>query len=127
MPKTATRAASTTQTTPAKKTKSKARNSTTVEVDLGDAGKAILDKMAEHRQVRLTAQKEEDILKKQLKELLPKQKKHEKLLVRAAGVIRGTSSWRGRKNTDLDLLLQGWPEAYEACVTENVYTQFDPA
>lgn len=122
MPKTATRAASTKQDS-----KPKVKPVKQVEVDLGDAGKVILDKMAEHRQVRLAAQREENALKEQLQELLPKMKKNSKLTVRAAGVIRGTVSWRKRKNTDFDLLLQAFPEAFEAVVSDNEYTQFDPA
>jgi hypothetical protein len=128
MPKTATRPTPTKQA-PAKK---KPRNSVEIEVDLGDAGKVILDKMSEFRQTRLAAEREEKRLKTQLSELIDstlkkEQKSHQKLLVRAAGVIRGTRSWRGRKNTDLDLLLQAWPEAYTACVSESEFTQFDPA
>jgi hypothetical protein len=130
MPKTATRAADTTQAKPVKK---KPRNSVTIEIDLGDQGKELLDKMSEHRQVRLAAEKEEKILKEQLGKLIDAtlgkktQKPHQKLLVRAGGVLRGTRSWRGRKNTDFDILLQAFPEAYEAAVSESEYTQFDPA
>jgi hypothetical protein len=129
MPKTATRPTEAKQAKPAKK---KPRNSVTIEIDLGDAGKVILDKMGEHRQIRLAAEREEKILKEQLQKhidaSLPKpQKPHQKLLVRAGGVIRGTRSWRGRKNTDFDILLQAFPEAYEAAVSESEYTQFDPA
>jgi hypothetical protein len=120
--KTATRGQAAQQTKPVKVKPVK-----TVEVDLGDAGKAILDKMAEHRQTRLAAAKEEDLLKAQLKQLLPELKKNRKLVVRAAGVIRGTVTWRSRKNTDLDMLLQAWPEAFEACVSTKEFTQFDPA
>jgi hypothetical protein len=123
MPKTATRVADTKQD----KKPVKAKPIKQVECDLGDAGKAILDKMGEFRQARLAAEREEKILKEQLKELLPTLKKNSRMTVRAAGVIRGTVSWRKRKNTDFDLLLQAWPEAFEAVVSDNEYTQFDPA
>jgi len=123
--KTASRATRATQT--AKKTPVKTAVIKQVECDLGDEGKAILDKMAEHRQVRLAAQREENALKEKLAELLPKLKKKERMTVRAAGVIRGTLSWRSRTNTDLDLLLAGWPEAYDAVTEKKTYTQFDPA
>jgi hypothetical protein len=111
---------------PAKKAAAAPQTQAT-EVDLGAKGKRILDKMAEFRQVRLNAEREEKLLKAQLKELLPEPKKGTKLIVRTGKVIRGTVSWRSRKNTDLDLLLQGWPEAYEQCTSDNEYTQFDPA
>lgn len=123
---TATRAASAKQVKTAK-AKKKAPTIKQVECELGEDGKKILDKMAEHRQARLAAKREEDALKAQLQELLPKLKKNQRLTVRAAGVIRGTLAWRRRVNTDLDLLQQGWPEAYEACTSVNTYTQFDPA
>jgi hypothetical protein len=128
MPKTATRGEATQQTPKAKKP----LNSKTIEVDLGDKGKALLDKMAEHRQVRLAAEKEEKVLKEQLVPMIEealgrKQKRTEKLIVRAAGVIRGTRAWRSRKQTDVDLLLEAFPEAFEAAVSDNEYPQFDPA
>lgn len=128
MSKTATRTASAKQS----KKADKAKTIKVTEIDLGTQGKQILDQMAEHRQVRLAAQKEENLLKEELGELIEstlgrKQKKREKLLVRAEKVIRGSRSWRQRKNTDYDLLLQAFPEAYEATVSTSVYTQFDPA
>lgn len=130
---TATRGKTTQQTdTKAKAKAPKPLNSITIEIDLGDKGKALLDKLAEHRQVRLAAEKEEKVLKAQLAEMIDsglkkEQKRHQKLIVRAAGVLRGTRSWRSRKNTDYDMLLQAFPEAYEAVVSDNEYTQFDPA
>jgi hypothetical protein len=119
--KTATRAASAKQKTPKKVTIKQ------VECDLGDEGAKILDQMAEHRQTRLAAQREEKVLKEKLDAILPKLKKNQRMTVRAAGIIRGTLSWRGRTNVDTDLLLAGWPEAYDAVTEKKQYTQFDPA
>lgn len=114
------------------KAKTKAPTIKVKDLELGDKGVMILDSMAQHRQVRLAAEREEKILKEQLKELIDtklgrNQKKREKLVIRAAGVIRGTRSWRSRKNVDMDLLLEAFPEAFEQTVTENFFTQFDPA
>jgi hypothetical protein len=128
--KTATRGKAAQQKTA--KAKTKAPTIKLKELELGDKGAAILDTMAQHRQVRLAAEREEKVLKTQLAELIDEtlgrpQKKREKLVVRAKGVIRGTRGWRTRKSTDLDLLLEAFPEAFEATVTENTFTQFDPA
>lgn len=114
------------------KAKTKAPVIKVKDLELGEKGAKVLDSMAQHRQVRLAAEKEEKILKEQLKELIEKelgrnQKKREKLVIRAKGVIRGTRSWRSRKNVDFDLLLEAFPEAFEQTVSENLFTQFDPA
>lgn len=127
---TATRGKAAQQTTTPKA--KPALNTETIEIDLGVKGKRLLDKMAEFRQQRLAAEREEKILKEQLTKLIDdtlgrEQKPSEKLLVRASKVIRGTRSWRRRKNTDLDLLLEGWPEAFEAVVSTKEFTQFDVA
>jgi hypothetical protein len=109
------------------KTTKKAPAIKQVECDLGDEGAKILDAMAEQRQIRLAAQREEKAQKEKLDAILPKLKKNQRMTVRAAGIIRGTLSWRGRTNVDTDLLLAGWPEAYEAVTERKTYTQFDPA
>lgn len=51
---------------------------------------------------------------------MPK-KKGDKLFVRIAGAIRFKIGWAERTDTDRDLLLQGYPEAYEATKRVTTY------
>ena len=112
----------------AAKTK-KARTPKTFELELGRGGQGILDQLANFRAERLAAERKEKPLKLRLKELYSpesdKLKYGDTLVIKALGVVRGTVSVRKRKNVDLDLLLQAFPEAYAACVSEIEYTQFD--
>lgn len=112
----------------------KVRTPKTYEVEIGKAGQYVLDKLANARQDRLQAEKIEKPLKEQLKEFYSepasKLEKGDTLIVKALGVVRGRVTLRGfgRKEVDLDLLLQAFPEAYAACVSEaDPYLQFDPA
>lgn len=45
----------------------------------------------------------------------------DKIFVRLAGAIRMVFTWAERTELDADLLMQGFPEAYEACKRKNIY------
>lgn len=47
--------------------------------------------------------------------------KGEKLFVRLAGALRMKIAWAERTNVDTDLLMQGYPEAYEATKKVKTY------
>lgn len=104
-----------------------------IEVEVGRGGKHQIDMLANARQQRLAAEKVEEPLKDAWKRtweaLVPENfKKGDTLVIKALGVVRGRVTMRSRgKTVDLDLLMQAFPEAYAACVSENESLQFDPA
>jgi hypothetical protein len=106
-----------------------------IEIEIGRGGQAILNKAAEARQVRLDAERVENPLKDRRMKLITAQcedgviPEGGKVIVRAMGVVRGVVSWKRNPRTiDMDLLKEGWPEAYQACVTEgDLRPQYDPA
>ena len=105
-----------------------------LEVNLGRGAAAILNRCANAREARLAAEKVEAPLKEARMQLiidamggtLPE---GERIVVKAMNVVRGTISWRPKQKTiDLALLLEAYPEAYAACVSDGgKYPQFDPA
>jgi hypothetical protein len=113
---TATRAKSASK--PAAKTEKPVKD---VEVDLPDVAGKLLAEIAEARLAKSAADRKEKAAKAQLTQLLPKHKKRTRLVLKIAGEIRGKVSWRSRTGLDPDLLMQGWPEAYEACKTTSEY------
>lgn len=100
---------------------------TDVEVNLPDEAFAVVNELAKARLIRIAAERQEKELKAKLFAMLPEQAKGTKLILKVAGAIRGTVSWRQRSGIDSDLLLQGFPEAYAACQTETEYQQLNPA
>jgi hypothetical protein len=106
-----------------------------IEIELGRGGQAIINKAAEARQVRLDAERIEKPLKDKRMQLIEARCEDGvipdgvKVIVRAMGVVRGVVSWKRNPRTiDMDLLKEGWPEAYEACVIEgDMRPQYDPA
>lgn len=54
-------------------------------------------------------------------------KKGEKLFVRLAGAIRLKIGWAERSDVDRDLLMQGFPEAYQATKTTTTYATVSAA
>jgi hypothetical protein len=105
------------------------------EVEVGRGGQHLLNKLANARIARLLAERTENPLKEKWKERFTLEadkvgglKKGDVLVIKALGVVRGQVTMRSRgKSVDLDLLLQAFPEAYEACVSENESLQFDPS
>lgn len=103
----------------------------TIEIEVGRKGQGILNKLANLRVARLMAEREEKPVKEQARELWLEASRQleigDVILVKAMGVVRGRVTLKKRAPAvDLDLLLAGWPEAYEKCVQDNVYTpQFD--
>lgn len=103
-----------------------------LETEVGRAGKFLLDKLANARIMRLMAARDEEKLKEKwaaiwrpLAEAEGLQK-GDVLVIKASGVARGRVTMRGRgKQVDLDLLLAGWPEAFEACVSDAESLQYD--
>lgn len=100
---------------------------TDVEVTLPDEAYAVVNELAKARLARIAAERQEKELKAKLFAMLPEHKKGTKLVLKVAGAIRGTVSWRQRSGIDADLLLQGFPEAYDACRSETDYQQLNPA
>lgn len=102
-----------------------------LEIEVGRAGKFALDKLANARIERLMAEKVERPLKDKVTALWSEAAKDlgkgDVLVVKAAGVVRGRVTVRPRqKSVDLDLLLQAFPEAFEACVSDTESPQFEP-
>ena len=105
----------------------------TLEIEVGRKGQGILNKLANLRVARLMAEREEKPAKEQARELWIEAAKDLKvgdvILVKAMGIVRGRVSLKRRApEVDFDLLMQAFPEAYEKCVDNEVFSpQFDPA
>ena len=56
---------------------------------------------------------------------LPKHKKSRRLILMHGRDVLAKVSWRNRKGIDSGLLMEGFPEAYEACETESNYQQIN--
>lgn len=103
----------------------------TLEIEVGRKGQGILNKLANLRVARLMAEREEKPVKEQARELWLEASRElvpgDVILVKAMGVVRGRVTLKKRAPAvDLDLLMSAFPEAYEKCVQDNVYTpQFD--
>jgi hypothetical protein len=103
------------------------------ELEVGKKGGKLLTDLANARVERLLAEKVENPLKEQVKDMIAgeaeKLEVGDILLVRAEGNIRGKVQLKKRApRVDLDLLRDAFPEAYEKCVETEVFSpQFDPA
>ena len=103
----------------------------TLEIEVGRKGQGILNKLANTRVARLLAEREEKPAKEQARDLWLEASRQlevgDVLIVKAMGVVRGRVTLKKRAAAvDLDLLMAAYPEAYSACVQNNVYTpQFD--
>jgi hypothetical protein len=61
------------------------------------------------------------------RKLLAKLKQGDTLIIEASGVVRGRVTLNpGAKSVDLDLLKEGWPEAFQACVSDTEHLRFSP-
>jgi hypothetical protein len=86
-----------------------------------------LNGWSEARQLRLDAEKLEKAYKAELDAILPEVPVGQRIKIRAKGIVRVVVGWRPREGTDRDLLLQGFPEAYEATKTHIDYQVYNPA
>ena len=103
---------------------------TTVEtlvIDLPDETADLFDQLSNVKYVRQEAEKKEKALKQQILAMLPEQSRTQKFVLRAKGVIRANVRIGHRPNASLKDLLAGFPEAYEAVVTESEFPVLDPA
>lgn len=104
-----------------------------LELEVGAPGGAVLDRLANARATRLLAEKAEKPVKAEAAGLwalaASELKQGQTLLVKVKGVVRGKVALKRRApQVDLDLLEQAFPEAFQACVTTDVFSpQFDPA
>ena len=96
-------------------------------VDLTPAQIKVLNAWSETRQLRLDAEKLEKTYKTELDALLPEVPVGQRIKIRAKGIVRVVVGWRPRSGVDADLLLQGFPEAYEICKTHTDYQVYNPA
>jgi len=110
--------ATATRTAPA--TAAKSTTVTDVEVEVSKKAAKAFAQLKTARHDKSEAEAREKAAKQALYDALPKHKKGTRLILRQAGQVLGKISWRtGQNRTDLDLLLAGFPEAFEACVTRN--------
>lgn len=125
-------------TTTATRTSAKpAASSTTAasitEIEVGKKGGRLLTKLANARVARLLAEKAENPLKDEVKEMVAAAAEGlrvgDLLIVKAEGDVRGKVALKRRApRVDLELLRDAFPEAYSKCVETEVYSpQFDPA
>lgn len=89
----------------------------------------LIARFSEARQQALYWEKELKAVKAEVKaavgaETLPD---YVPLIVKLRGAIRLKISWGTNRGTDRDLLLQGFPEAFEATATESPYQIVSPA
>jgi hypothetical protein len=122
-----------TQTATRKSAKTAPSSTTTREIEVGKKGRKLLDKLANFRMARILAERDEKPYKAEVNEMLAgeaaKLRVGDVLVVRAEGNIRGKVTLKKRAPAvNLELLKDAFPEAYEACVDNDVHTpQFDPA
>lgn len=112
--------------------KAKTRTPKTRTLELGKTAGRFFDKLAEARQQRLSAERIEKLNKGAIQELYidstTKMKVDDQLVLTVDNEIRGrVTCTHGGKAVDLDLLLEGWPEAFEACVKDTTQLRFSPA
>lgn len=101
-------------------------------LELGETGGTLLDSLGEARQERLAGERTEKPIKAALKALYEPEcedlEQGDILQILAEGELRGTvSRVPGPPSVDLDLLLEGFPEAYEQCVSKTNHLRFNPA
>lgn len=99
----------------------------TLVLDLPDEAADLFDRLSNVKYARQEAEKQEKALKAEILALLPERKRGVKFVLRATGVIRANVTLRSRKNVNQSDLLAGFPEAYEACVSETTFDVLDPA
>lgn len=105
---------------------------TTWELELGVTGGDLLRQLADARQERLAGERKEKPLKAAVKALYEPEcddlEQGDVLQVLANGELMGTvARVPGNNQCDWDLLLQAYPEAYQACVTKPDHLRFNPA
>ena len=122
-----------TQTAARTSAKTAALSDAVTELEVGRIGSGILNKLANARIARLLAEKAEKPLKEKAAALwagaAQDLKVGDVLLVKAGGTVRGKVALKKRPaKVDWELLQTAFPEAYDKCVDEEVYSpQFDPA
>lgn len=102
------------------------------ELELGSTGRTLLEQLAEARQERLAGERKEKPIKVAVKALYEPEcedlKQGDILQVLANGEIMGTvARVPGNLQCDWDLLLEAFPEAYQACVSKPDHLRFNPA
>jgi hypothetical protein len=102
------------------------------ELELGATGGELLRQLAEARQERLAGERAEKPLKAAVKALYEPEcedlEQGDILQVLAQGELMGTvARVPGNLQCDWDLLLEAFPEAYQACVTKPDHLRFNPA
>jgi hypothetical protein len=85
-----------------------------------EVAKAITDLRTARNEKSLAEKREKDA-KEIIFANLPKQGKRKRFILRHGANILGKVSWRSRDGLDGDLLMQGWPEAAEACKTTSTF------
>lgn len=110
---TATRAQSTTRTSQ--------QQPSTIEVNLTPTQATALNNLRQARLDKKDAESREKAAKAVLLPVLDSQPKGVKLILKRGKTLLGQVSWRPRTDLDKDLLLEGWPEAYEAVKRESEY------
>jgi hypothetical protein len=122
-----------TQTATRTSAKPAASIGTVTELEVGRVGAGILNKLANARLARLLAEKAEGPLKDRVKAMFAQEaealKPGDVLVIKASGNVRGKVTMKRRAPAvDLKLLKEAFPEAYEKCVDDEVFSpQFDPA
>jgi len=122
-----------TATKPAKTKKvAKVRTPKTRTLDVGKAGLGIFKKLRTARQVKLAAEREFKPLDTAAKQLFADEGAKLKLkdsliLVHDGETIGRVTREPGANSVDLDMLLDAFPEAYEACVKPTNHLRFYPA
>jgi len=110
--------ATATRTAPA--TANKPATVTDVEVEVSKKAAKAFAELKTARHDMASAKARETAAKAAFYAALPKHKKGTRLILRQAGQVLGKVSWRaGQQRADLDLLMQGFPEAFEAVVARS--------
>jgi len=99
------------------------------EVDLPASAERKVARLAAAAKAKRDADAEYKDAKAQVFALLPEGreplKAKEKLIIRIRGKMRAIISGRERTNINAGDLMQGWPEAFEACRSVSEYEQVD--
>ena len=122
---------STTTAKPAKKA-AKVRVPKTRTLDVGKAGLALFRKAGRARQVKLAAERAFKPFETAAKQLYvdegAKLKLKDSLIITGDGETIGRVTREpGANSVDMDMLLDAFPEAYEACVKPTSHLRFYPA
>jgi hypothetical protein len=103
------------------------------ELDLGSQVAVLFDDLSAARQDRLAAERKEKPLKAAAKALWEGEcedlEQGDTLKVLTAGELQGNviRCPNPQPDVDFDLLLQAFPEAYQACVKRGTHLRFNPA